>query len=69
MKAKEIRKLSEEELTIEVKRLRRKMFDLRTQSVTEKIQDVSQFGKLRRDIAQLLTEQSRRSLVAAGGDG
>ncbi len=46
MKAKEVHKLSDEELEIEVERLRRKLFDLRTQAVTEKIQDTSQFGKI-----------------------
>ena len=64
MKAKEVHKLNDEELTIEVARLRRRLFDLRTQAVTEKIEDTSQFRKTRRDIARLLTEQSMR---LAGG--
>ena len=34
MKAKEVHKLSDEELDIEVSRLRRRKFDLRTQAVT-----------------------------------
>lgn len=61
MKAKEVHKLNDEELVIEVARLRRRLFELRTQSVTEKIEDTSQFAKTRRDIARLLTEQSTRS--------
>ncbi len=60
MKAKEVHKLSAEELVVEVKRLRRWMFDLRTQAVTEKIEDTSQFRKTRQDIARLLTEQTAR---------
>ena len=64
MKAKEVHKLSDEELIIEVNRLRRKLFDLRVQSVTEKIQDTSQFGKIKNDIARLLTEQSQRRRAA-----
>lgn len=60
MNAKEIQKLSDEEITVEVKRLRQKRFDLRTQAVTEKIEDTSQFGKTRRDIARLLTEKASR---------
>ena len=60
MKAKEVHKLSDEELTIEVQRLHRKLFDLRTQAVTEKIQDTSQFRRIRTDLARLLTEQSTR---------
>ncbi|MHC5025997.1 MAG: 50S ribosomal protein L29 [Planctomycetota bacterium] len=61
MKAKEVHKLSDEELQIEVNRIRRKVFDLRSQAVTEKIQDTSQFGKIRRDLARLRTEQSMRA--------
>jgi large subunit ribosomal protein L29 len=61
MKAKEVRKLTDEEVAIEARRLRRKLFDMRTQAVTEKITDTSQFGKLKRDIARVLTEQNRRN--------
>ena len=60
MKAKEVHKLSVEEIDIEVNRIQRRLFELRQQEVTEKIQDTSQFGKLRRDIARLLTEKSMR---------
>ena len=60
MKAKEVHKLSGEELDIEVTRLRRRLFEVRTQAVTEKIQDTSQFGKIRKDLARLLTEKSMR---------
>lgn len=60
MKANEVHKLSSEELTVEVKRLRRRMFELRTQAVTEKIEDTSQFKNTRKDIARLLTEQTAR---------
>ncbi|MCA9295845.1 MAG: 50S ribosomal protein L29 [Phycisphaerales bacterium] len=60
MKTREVHKLSEEEITIEVVRLRRRMFELRQQAVTEKISDTTQFGKVRRDIARLLTERNMR---------
>ena len=63
MKAKEVRKLSNEEVDVEVKRLRRKLFEMRTQAVTEKIQDTTQFGKARKDVARLLTERRRRQLA------
>ena len=65
MNAKEIRKLSDEDITIEVGNLRRRLFDLRTQSVTEKIQDTSQFAVIRKDIARLLTEQHQRATKVA----
>ena len=61
MKAKAVHKLSDEELTIEVDTLRKRMFELKNQSVTEKIQDTAQYGKIRKDIARLLSEQSVRS--------
>ncbi len=60
MKAKEVHKLSDEEIDVEVGRLRQRAFELRTQAVTEKIEDTSQFGDTRRDIARLLTEQNSR---------
>ena len=63
MKAKAVHKLSEEELGIEVDNLRKKLFELKTQSVTEKIQDTSQYGKIRKDIARLLTEQTMRHVA------
>ena len=46
MKAKAVHKLSDEELLIEADNLRKKLFELKTQAVTEKIQDFSQFSKL-----------------------
>jgi ribosomal protein L16 len=61
----EVHKLSDEELVIEVKRLRQRLFELRTQAVTEKIQDTSQFRKTRTDIARLLTEQQARVAAVA----
>ena len=60
MKAKEVHKLSDEEIDVEVVRLRKKLFELRTQAVTEKIQDTSQFSKIRKDIARVLSERSNR---------
>ena len=62
MKAKEVHKLSDDEIAAELKRLRQRSFELRTQSVTEKIEDTSQFGQARRDIARLLTERNARRI-------
>ena len=64
MKAREVHKLSNEEIDVEVDRLRRRLFELRSQSVTEKIEDTSQFRKLKKDIARLLTERSGRQHAA-----
>lgn len=65
MKAKEVHKLSEEEISIEVGRLRKQLFELRTQAVTEKIENTSQFAKVRKDLARLMTEKNSRRTSAA----
>ena len=65
MKAKEVHKLSLEELDLEVDRIRKRIFELRCQAVTEKIEDTSQFGKLKKDIARLLTEKNMRQQATA----
>lgn len=55
MKIDEIRQLSTEELYNELVRLRRHLFDLKSQAVTEKLEDPSQLGKTRKDVARILT--------------
>lgn len=56
----EVRKMKDAEIGIELKRLRERLYELRTQSVTEKIEDPSQFTKVRRQIARIMTEQNAR---------
>jgi len=65
MKALDVRKMTGEEIDIEVDRLQRKLYDLRCQVATEKIEDPSQFRKVRADVARLLTERTAR--IRAGG--
>lgn len=60
MKANEVRAMQDEEIGAELGRLRNKLFSLRSQTVTEKVEDNSQFRKIRRDIARLLTERAAR---------
>lgn len=64
MKGQESHKLTDEEIGVEIKRLRNELFTLRTQAVTEKVEDVSRFKKTRRDIARLLTERNARDAKA-----
>ena len=66
MTGKEVRALSPEEIGVELKRLRDKLYQLRTQTVTEKVEDNSQFRKVRRDIARLLTERKTRTVAKSG---
>ncbi|MFA6134368.1 MAG: 50S ribosomal protein L29 [Phycisphaerae bacterium] len=65
MKIKEIRELTEEELHNELDRLRRQAFDLRSQSVTEKLADPTMLTKVRRDVARILTELRQREMKSA----
>lgn len=61
MTGTEVRKLNDEEITVELANLRGRLLALRNKSVSEKIEDTSQFGKIRKDIARLLTEQTARA--------
>lgn len=65
MTGDEVRKLRDEEISIELKRVREKLYTLRTQMVTEKIENTSQLSVLRRDVARLLTESRARELAKA----
>lgn len=65
MTGAEVRKMTTEEIDLEVKRLRAESFKLRTATVTEKVEDTSRFGKVRRDIARLLTERGARAKTGA----
>jgi len=65
MKMNEIRALKDEELVSELQRIRRHLFDLRSQSVTEKLEDPSMLKQARTDIARMLTEMRQRELQAA----
>ena len=62
MKIEEVRKLSNDEIVIELERQRRHMFDLRSQAVTEKLADPTQLTNARRDVARMLTIMRQREL-------
>jgi large subunit ribosomal protein L29 len=63
MKADEVHKMSEQELAEESDRLRKRLYELRCQAVTEKLENPRQMTNLRRDVARLLTEQQQRQLA------
>lgn len=63
MKGKEVKALRDDELAIELGKLQSKLFELRSQKVTGKVEDTSLFSKIRRDIARVHTE--RRARVGA----
>ena len=60
MKASEIREMKTEELHGELDRVRRHLFDLRAQSVTEKLENPYQLRQARKDIARILTVLGER---------
>ena len=61
MTIQEIRDLKTEELYAELDRLRRHVFDLRSQAVTEKLQNPHLLTQARRDIARLFTVLRERN--------
>lgn len=61
MKMEEIRAMKTDQLHAELERLRRHLFDLRAQAVTEKLEDPTQLGKTRKTIARILTVLNERN--------
>lgn len=55
MKAKELRTKDTAELNKELLELRRAQFSLRMQAATQQLQNTSQLGKVRKDIARIKT--------------
>ncbi len=55
-----LRAMKPDELHAELERLRRHLFDLRAQAVTEKLEDPTQLGNARRSIARVLTVLGER---------
>ncbi len=62
---KAYREKDTEALSKELAALQRQLFDLRTQSVIEKLDDSSLIKKSRRDIARLKTLLRQRQLASA----
>lgn len=65
MKAAEVHKMTDAEIAEELPRLRSRLFELRSQAVTEKLENPTVLGKTRRDIARLMTELRNRERAAA----
>ena len=62
MKAQEVRKMTDEELRVEHERLRKHVYELRSQAVTEKLENPWLVREARRDIARILTETKHRQM-------
>ena len=55
MKISDIRSMKDDDLRMELDRLRRHVFDLRSQAVTEKLENPYQITTAKRDVARILT--------------
>ena len=54
-KLKELRDKTDENIQRELIEKRKHLFDLRSQAVTEKLEDPTQIGKTKKEIARMLT--------------
>jgi large subunit ribosomal protein L29 len=63
MKAKDIRAKDDEALKKELGELLRAHFSLRMQAATQQLNDSSQLGKVRRDIARVRTVMNERAVA------
>ncbi|MEN0020500.1 MAG: 50S ribosomal protein L29 [Planctomycetota bacterium] len=66
--ADEVRRLSDEEIPIVLGQLRDKLFALKTQTASEKVEDTSQFGVIKRAVARVKTERRRRQIERRGSE-
>jgi large subunit ribosomal protein L29 len=61
---KEVRKMAPDQLAKHEEELRDELFKLKTRSATEKVKDLSQFKKLKKDIARVLTIRREAEIKA-----
>jgi len=66
IKKQELHKMSDAEIVEETARLRTRLYTLRQQAVTEKLENNREPGNLRKDVARLLTEQNMRAQKVKG---
>jgi ribosomal protein L29 len=60
MTPQEVRQLTDEQIKGEIHATREKLFKLRSQAVTEKVENTGQFRVERKHLARLLTERTAR---------
>lgn len=63
MKAKDLRAKSNAELSKELLDLRKAQFGLRMQTATQQLNNTSQIGKVRKDVARVKTLQHERTIA------
>jgi large subunit ribosomal protein L29 len=65
MKANELRKLSDAELTAKEKELKEELFNLRFQLATGQLTNPQRIGECKKDVARVKTLRCERALRAA----
>ena len=68
MKASEIRELRDAELVDKLGDLQKQLFELRSQAVTEKLENNMAVKNIKRDIARVKTVIRAKELVGQAGD-
>lgn len=64
---KELRQKDQQEIEIDLTKLRKELFDLRFQSTTEKLANPARIQQIRTQIARILTVAKERGLEIKGG--
>ena len=65
MKAQQYREMNIEELETKLEELERRLFDLRSQAVTEKLENTKAIINQRREIARIKTVMKQKQTVKA----
>lgn len=66
MRAKEVRDLSERELTARLKELKEELFNLRFQNAAGQLENAMRISAVKRNIARVKTVQRERELAHEG---
>jgi large subunit ribosomal protein L29 len=68
MKAQHYREMSHDEVKSKLEELQKHLFDLRSQAVTEKLENSKAVANVRRDIARIKTIMHQTEQRSASGD-
>ncbi len=68
MKASEIRDIRSDELVINMNDKQKQLFNMRSQALTEKVENFKAVGNLKRDIARIKTIIRENELKASKGN-
>lgn len=64
IKKEELHAMTDQAIVEHADRLRKRLFELRSQAVTERLENPREMGNIKRDVARLLTEQNMRKIAA-----